>query len=88
MATCTILASDGTPHDVSNLVLDSAAAVWEIDGIVLDSAGTAVVVCVVTVTEFVNAGGEDPEHKRRRYQLMELQKEDKLILLIIKQYMN
>ena len=87
MATCTILASDGTPHAVSNLVLDSAAAVWEIDGIVLDSAGTPVIVCVlVTTTEFV--GGEDPGHKKRRYRLLELKKEDDLILLIIKQYMT
>ena len=86
MATCTILASDGTAHAVSNLVLDSAAAVWEINGTVLDSAGTPVVVCVLTTTQFM--GGEDPEHKRRRYRLLKLQEEDKLILLIIKQYMN
>ena len=86
MATCTILSSDGTPHAVSNLVLDSAGTVWEINGTVLDSAGTPVVVCVLTTTQFM--GGEDPEHKRRRYRLMDLRKEDDLILLIIKQYMN
>jgi len=83
--TCTILASDGTSHAVSNLVLDSAGTPVEINGTVLDSAGTAVVVCIV---QQINAGGEDPEHKKRRYRLMELKKEDDLILLIIKQYMN
>ena len=34
------------------------------------------------------AGGEDPEHKRRRYRLIAAQREEKMLLMIIKSYMK
>ena len=42
----------------------------------------------VVVVEQTGAGGEDPEAKRRRYQLIAAQKEDKLIISIVKTYMK
>ena len=85
---CYILDSGGTSHEVSNSVLDSAGAAHEIDGYILDSAGVSWLVCVVTETEQQHAGGEDPADKRRRYQLIAAQKEDKLIISIVKTYMK
>ena len=84
---CYILDSGGTSHEVSNSVLDSAATQHEIDGYILDSVGVSWLVCI-TVDEQINAGGEDPEHKRLRYQLIAAQKEDKLIISIVKEYMK
>lgn len=85
--TCYVLDSAGTSHEVSNNVLDSTGTSHEISGTVLDSAGNSVVVCIAVDVQ-TNAGGEDPDSRRRRYQLIAAQKEDKLIISIVKSYMK
>ena len=85
--TCGVLDSDGNSFVTSNIVLDSDGNPFIVSGTVLDSDGNAFVVCVATDVD-TNAGGEDPEAKRRRYQLIAAQKEDKLIISIVKTYMK
>ena len=38
--------------------------------------------------EIIHAGGEDPKDKERRYRLITAQKEEKMILMIVKSYMK
>ena len=40
------------------------------------------------IAEQINAGGEDPEDRRKRYMLIAAQKEDKLIISVVKAYMK
>ena len=85
--TCGILDSDGNSFVTSNIVLDSDGNPFIVSGTVLDSDGNAFVVCVL-VDEQRNAGGEDPEDRRKRHMLIAAQKEDKLIISIVKAYMK
>ena len=85
--TCYILDSAGAAQEVNNTVLDSAAATHEINGYALDSAATPWLVCVV-ITDVPTGGGEDPDAKRRRYQLIAAQKEEDFIFMVVKAYMK
>ena len=82
---CYALDSTGTSHEVNNNVLQSDGTSVEISIYVLQSDGTSVQVCVVTQ---LNAGGEDPNDKRKRYNMIHAKQEEKLLIMVVKAYLK
>ena len=85
--TCSVLNASGVAVQVGSSVLNAAGSPIEVGIFILNGSGVPVAWCVV-VEEQLNAGGEDPEDRRKRHMLIAAQKEDKLIISIVKAYMK
>ena len=84
---CTVLNSSGTSYTVSNAVLDSDGNSFAVSSIVLDSDGNMFIVCTSTQVD-LGSGGEDPASKRRRYRHLSAQREDELLMMVIKEFVK
>ena len=82
---CTVLNSSGTSYTVSNTVKDSDGNGFAVSSIVLDSDGNMFIVCSQVN---LGGGGEDPRDKQRRYRHLAAQKEDELLMIVIKEFVK